>query len=200
MEKSVYVETYGCSNNQAESQMMKGLLEKSGFRITDNEEAADIVVVNTCSVKNKTESKIMHRLSSFHEKYRDKKLIVAGCLPEARIERVRKIAKNASIVGTNHIRKIAVAADLLLDGTYVEFVGKANVEKIGLPKIRENDVIDIIPISCIMITSPFFHVDNVHTFLYPRHGRSYSLYPTVQPIVPHSSHDLQSVSFLIQTS
>lgn len=145
--KSVYIETYGCSNNQAESQMMKGLLEKSGFLLTNDETRADIVIVNTCSVKNKTESKIMHRLSSFHEKYRDKKLIVAGCLPEANIERVRKIAKNASIVGTNHIRKIAVAADLLLDGTYVEFVGKANVEKVGLPKIRENDVVDIIPIS-----------------------------------------------------
>lgn len=139
--------TYGCSNNQNESRIMAGLLQQAGFSIT-NEENADIVIVNTCSVKNKTESKILHRLSTFGARFPEKKLIVAGCLPEADIKRVKKHVKGTSIVGTNHITKITTAAT---EDGIVEFVGKdennrAGLEKIGLPKIREG-AIDIITIS-----------------------------------------------------
>jgi MiaB-like tRNA modifying enzyme len=156
--KNVYIETYGCSANQAESQIMAGLLEKSGFIIINDEKQADIVIVNTCSVKHTTENKILHRLTSLQQNYPEKKLIVAGCLPEAELNIVKKIAKNAAIVGTNHIQKITIAADLILEDNFVEFVGKtetdrrtrgasSNLEKVGLPKLRENKVIDIVPIA-----------------------------------------------------
>lgn len=145
--KNIYIETYGCSNNQAESQIMAGLLNKAGYNLIEDEQQADIIIVNTCSVKDRTENKTMHRLTALQTRYPNKKLIVAGCLPEAELERVKKIAPNSSIVGTNHIEKIPIAADFALDGEIVEFVGKTKIEKVGLPKISTNKVIDIIPIS-----------------------------------------------------
>lgn len=142
----VHIVTYGCSNNQAESQIMAGLLKQSGFQLT-NEDSADVIILNTCSVKDSTEKKILYKISSFHDDYPDKKLIVAGCLPEADIGIVRRHAKKASIVGTNHIKKIPIAVDLTLENNFIEFVGKNKEDKIGLPKVRENEVVNIIPIS-----------------------------------------------------
>lgn len=144
--KSVHIITYGCSNNQAESQIMAGTLNESGFFITD-EERADIIIVNTCSVKGKTESKIFHSIAEMQKKYPEKKIIISGCLPEAELNRVKKIAPKSVIVGTNHISKIAVAADFALKDEAVVFVGKNVEKKVDVPKIRTNPVVDIVPIS-----------------------------------------------------
>ena len=74
-QKSVRIITYGCSNNQAESQIMAGHLEKSGVSLIDEKENADIIIVNTCSVKGTTESKIVHQLKELQKSYPDKKPI-----------------------------------------------------------------------------------------------------------------------------
>jgi len=126
---------------------MAGNLEKSGFSIVNKEDDADIIIVNTCSVKGTTENKIMHQLAEIQKIYPDKKLIVSGCLPEAELDRVRKVAPNSPIVGTNHISKISVAADFALQDEQVVFIGKTKEEKVNVPKIRANSVIDIVPIS-----------------------------------------------------
>ncbi len=144
---SVHIINYGCSNNQAEGQIMAGYLEKSGFSIVGNEDKADIIVVNTCSVKGKTESKIMHKINELQKIYPGKKLIISGCLPEAELGRVRHAAPNSAIVSTNHISKISVAADFALQNETVVFVGKNKEEKVNVPKIRTNGVVDIVPIS-----------------------------------------------------
>lgn len=154
--KTVYIETYGCSNNLAESQIMAGLLEKSGFVLVDEEKNADIVIVNTCGVKDKTENKIIYRLSSFRDTYPGKKLIVAGCLPEADKDRVRNAAPQSVIVSTNNINKIAIAADFALQDEIVEFVGVSREEKVNVPKIRSNEAVDIVPISSGCISSCTF--------------------------------------------
>ncbi|MBI3190942.1 tRNA (N(6)-L-threonylcarbamoyladenosine(37)-C(2))-methylthiotransferase, partial [archaeon] len=72
---------------------------------------------------------------------------ISGCLPETELERVRKIAPKSAIVGTNHISKIGVAADFALNNETVVFVGKNREEKVNVPKIRTNSVVDIVPIS-----------------------------------------------------
>ena len=57
MQNYVYIETYGCSANQNNSEIIAGLLTQSGYKITNNQDIADTIILNTCVVKNKTENK-----------------------------------------------------------------------------------------------------------------------------------------------
>jgi len=140
---NIYLETYGCSANQAETEIMAGLLTRSGFTIVSNLDDADIVIVNTCSVKLTTEQKILYRIQELEK---SKKIIVAGCMPESEYAKLRKIT-DASFVSTHHIQNIATAVKKVADGKHVELVGKERTEKVCLPRIRKNKVIDIVPVS-----------------------------------------------------
>ncbi|MBI4162835.1 MAG: tRNA (N(6)-L-threonylcarbamoyladenosine(37)-C(2))-methylthiotransferase [Candidatus Aenigmarchaeota archaeon] len=141
---SYSITTYGCSNNQAESEIMEALLRKKGFSAAPAEQA-DIVILNTCSVKNVTENKILHAARELQTS--NKKFILTGCMPEAQYDVVKEVVPEAGIVSTHHIDKIGEAAESMLNGEYVEILGKARPVKASLPKIRKNPVIDIIPIS-----------------------------------------------------
>ena len=59
----VYVENYGCKANHDDGNIMKGILKRDNFDVVDNEYEADVVVVNTCIVKQTTANKIRNRLS-----------------------------------------------------------------------------------------------------------------------------------------
>ncbi len=54
MPQSVYIETYGCSLNVADGELMAGLLSQAGYRIVGNPDHADLVVLNSCTVKDGT--------------------------------------------------------------------------------------------------------------------------------------------------
>lgn len=58
----IFIETYGCSANQAESEIMGGLLSNGGHGLVNTMEGSDLVVINTCFVKTPTEQKIMERI------------------------------------------------------------------------------------------------------------------------------------------
>ena len=58
---SVYIETYGCQMNTYDSQAISGLLRGEGFRLVDNELAADAILLNTCSVRELAEHKVISR-------------------------------------------------------------------------------------------------------------------------------------------
>jgi MiaB-like tRNA modifying enzyme len=143
----VYIETYGCSENINESEIMAGLLERSGFEIVKNEKNADLIIVNTCYVKTPTEQKIFFRLKEINEKYPKKKLIVSGCMPEKIGNRLRKTVPRASFVSTHHITDIPRAVEKVLNGKIIEMVGESEKIKLCLPKVRSNDLINIVPIS-----------------------------------------------------
>ncbi|MBN2043274.1 MAG: tRNA (N(6)-L-threonylcarbamoyladenosine(37)-C(2))-methylthiotransferase [Candidatus Aenigmarchaeota archaeon] len=138
----IYIETYGCSANQADSEMMAGLLEESGHRIT-NEKDSDIIILNTCFVKTPTEMKIIDRI----KKLKGKKLIIAGCMPETMGKKLKKIAPESSLVGTHNLKRITEAVERMMREEAVEFVGKNNVPKAGIKKIRKNPIINIVPVS-----------------------------------------------------
>ncbi len=94
--KKFYIETYGCAFNQADSEIIAGQLTNLGLTETSIINDADFVIINTCGVKEVTESKIIHRLSRLNKM--NKKLIIAGCLPRINFERVKRSAPNAQII------------------------------------------------------------------------------------------------------
>lgn len=82
--KKFWIETYGCQMNKAESESIKILLLNNNWIEADHQEEADLVILNTCSVRKTAENRIWGRLGYFkHEKgKRDFKLAVIGCMTE----------------------------------------------------------------------------------------------------------------------
>jgi MiaB-like tRNA modifying enzyme len=140
--QKIFIETYGCSNSQAEAEVMAGLLKRAGFEITEEEADADLIIAVTCYVKNPTEQKIIFRLKNVQ-----KKLIVAGCMPEGIYSKLLRIVPSASLVSTHHVKDIVQAVEKTLQGKKVEYLGKAQEVNLCLPRMRRNPVIDIVPIS-----------------------------------------------------
>ena len=140
---NIYVESYGCSASQNDAEIMKGILAKAGFVIVNNEKLADIVILNTCIVKEPTVKSIEARIKHFAAK----KLIVAGCMPEAFAARIRLLAPGASLLGTHRANEILNAVRKMAEGKKVELVGNKTAKKLCLPQIPENKVIKITQLS-----------------------------------------------------
>ncbi|MFH0949109.1 MAG: tRNA (N(6)-L-threonylcarbamoyladenosine(37)-C(2))-methylthiotransferase [Candidatus Aenigmatarchaeota archaeon] len=140
----IYIETYGCSSNKNDSAIMSGLLNDAGYKIVNDLDSANLIILNTCIVKSVTENRIRFRVGEL--KKTGKNLIVAGCMAEAESETIRKIAPYASLVGTNSITRITEAVENMSNGKRVEFLGKIKIEKVSLPKTKYSPVIDIIEI------------------------------------------------------
>jgi tRNA-2-methylthio-N6-dimethylallyladenosine synthase len=81
-----FIETYGCQMNVHDSERMAGLLEQSGYDLADSDRDADIVVVNTCSVRERAEEKLYTRLGEIREMARetgrDPIVAVTGCVAQ----------------------------------------------------------------------------------------------------------------------
>jgi len=144
----IYIESYGCSNNQAETEMIKAMLFSAGCSFTNNIDIADITIINTCVVKDKTINKIKRKIQDYSKKFdKGKKLIIAGCMPETLLKDIIKLSPNCSIISTHQIKKINTVVRKILEGKRIILVGKSNIIKCSLPKLRENKLISITPIS-----------------------------------------------------
>ena len=85
MIKKLYIETYGCQMNVADSEVVASVMQMAGYETTDSLEEADAVFLNTCSVRDNAEQKIYHRLEALAALRRKKnKLIIGvlGCMAE----------------------------------------------------------------------------------------------------------------------
>lgn len=84
--KKLFIETYGCQMNVADSEVVASVMQMAGYETTENIEEADAVFLNTCSVRENAENKIYHRLEALHNinKNKGRKVIlgVLGCMAE----------------------------------------------------------------------------------------------------------------------
>ncbi len=86
-EKKLFIETYGCQMNVADSEVVASVMKMAGYELTDTLEEADAVFLNTCSIRDNAEQKIFSRLdyfASLRKKHKSSKLIVGvlGCMAE----------------------------------------------------------------------------------------------------------------------
>ena len=66
MNKKLFIETYGCQMNVADSEVVASVMQMAGYELTDNEDEADAIFLNTCSIRENAENKIYHRLDTLH--------------------------------------------------------------------------------------------------------------------------------------
>ena len=102
-----YVETYGCQQNEADSEKLRGMLLEAGYAITDTAEGADAVVMNTCAIREHAEQRVFGNLGALtHTKRRhpEQKIFLCGCMAgeEKVVERIKKSFPHVSGVFSTH--------------------------------------------------------------------------------------------------
>ena len=89
MKNNIYIETYGCQMNVADTELVLGILKNKGYEITQVINEADVILLNTCSVRDNAEQKIYYRLDHLKNVKRNKPGTVIGILG-CMAERLRK--------------------------------------------------------------------------------------------------------------
>jgi MiaB-like tRNA modifying enzyme len=139
----IWVEAHGCSASFADSEMISGLVVNGGHTLAASEKDSDLSVLVTCSVKDVTAHKMIHRI----KKLRSAPLVVAGCLPKAEKNTVEKFSPNASMLGPNSLGRTLDVIESTLHGIKKIELEDTDASKVGLPKVRLNPVVGIIEIA-----------------------------------------------------
>ena len=119
LSRKLYVETYGCQMNFADTEIVNGIMGKNGYDITDNIDDSAIILINTCSIREMAEARVLQRLTEI-KKYKKKnpKLVVGiiGCMAE-RLKRdlVSKKGVVDLVLGPDEYRKLPSLIDNLID-------------------------------------------------------------------------------------
>lgn len=109
-QRNLYIKTFGCQMNERDSEIIEHLLYDSGFLPVADMESADLIVLNTCSVRAKAEQKVYSLLGQLRQnKLRNPRLLigVAGCVAQQEGERIqRKMPHVDLVVGTRQIHRL----------------------------------------------------------------------------------------------
>src|SRR5450432_235515 len=117
-EKTFYLETFGCQMNAHDSEKVIGTLEHEGYSQVETEEAADLILYNTCSIRDKAEQKVFNRLNEYKRLQGEgKRFAVLGCVAQQEGERIFERAPYVSIVsGSASYRKLPEMLERLQAG------------------------------------------------------------------------------------
>jgi len=106
---TAFVDTYGCQQNEADSERIRGMLETAGYGMTDTEEGADVIVINTCAIREHANQRVFGNLGALtHTKRRHpgQKIFLCGCMaghPEV-VERIKKSYHHVDgVFNTHHL-------------------------------------------------------------------------------------------------
>ncbi|MBD3309760.1 tRNA (N(6)-L-threonylcarbamoyladenosine(37)-C(2))-methylthiotransferase [Candidatus Woesearchaeota archaeon] len=144
MEK-IYIKTFGCSLNRSDSEVMAGILKKAGFEIVNKAEDANLVIINSCTVKGPTEKRFFRYLESI-----SKPVVIAGCISATDPEKL----EGYSMISPDQLTNIQQVVEETLNSHPVALVAKEKNKRLGLPVLRKNSLIAIIPIAAGCLGEP----------------------------------------------
>src|SRR5690349_24809616 len=112
-QKTLYIETFGCQMNVHDSEKVIGTLVHQGYRQVQTVEEADLVFYNTCSIRDKAEQRVFHRLNDYKKlQSQGKKFAVLGCVAQQEGEKIFERAPYVSMVcgsaSYRHLPKLLV--------------------------------------------------------------------------------------------
>ena len=139
----IHVEAYGCSASSADSEMISGLIVNGGHTVAESAAESDLSVIVTCSVKDATANRMIHRIKSLGSG----PLVVAGCLPKAEPKTVERFAPGASMMGPGSIGRTLQVVESALGGVRTVALEDTDLSKVGLPRVRLNPAVGIIEIA-----------------------------------------------------
>ena len=111
-----FIRTYGCQMNELDSEIMVGQLEKRGLKRINDENDADLLIFNTCSIRDLAERKVMGKIGQLGTKKRRALIGVTGCMAMAKKETLfRKLPHIDFIIGTNNISDLDTVLNEVLE-------------------------------------------------------------------------------------
>jgi len=140
MSKKVYIETYGCQMNVADSEVVVSILAGSGYEPTENINDAGLILINTCSIRDNAEQRIWGRLKAIsHLKKRkhDLKIGIIGCMAERLKER---------LIETDQLVDIVVGPDAYRELPLLVAESEAGHKAVNVLLSREETYADISPV------------------------------------------------------
>jgi threonylcarbamoyladenosine tRNA methylthiotransferase CDKAL1 len=142
----IHIKTYGCSTNQANSQTIAGILTQAGHTITKTPATANIIIYNTCAVKQPTENRIINTIKHTPK---NKKTIITGCLPLINLERLQRETHFNAATGPAPATQITDIINRVTKGENLIALQNALTNKppLNLPHTQTNPAISIIPIN-----------------------------------------------------
>ena len=105
----VFFHTLGCKVNQYETQEMREQLNKSGYQVTEDEEDADVFVINSCTVTSESDRKTRQCVRHYKKKHPESTVVLTGCMPQSFPEMAEKLTE-ADIVLGNKNNKLLVSS------------------------------------------------------------------------------------------
>ena len=140
MNKKVYIETYGCQMNVADSEVVVSILSGAGYSLTENIDNAGLILINTCSIRDNAEQRIWGRLKAIsHLKKRknDVKIGIIGCMAERLKEK---------LLETDHLVDIVVGPDAYRKLPLLVAEAEAGHKAVNVLLSREETYADISPV------------------------------------------------------
>ena len=145
---TAYVETYGCQQNEADSEKLRGYLIQSGYTMVSQAEGADVVVINTCAIRDHAEQRVFGNLGALtHTKRRHsrQKIFLCGCMAgEPTVaERIRRSYPHVDgVFSTHHLWQFPEILYRVLDGQKRQFFVEDEPGSIaeGIPQARDSQL------------------------------------------------------------
>ncbi|XP_053570767.1 threonylcarbamoyladenosine tRNA methylthiotransferase [Bombina bombina] len=184
--QKIWIRTWGCSHNNSDGEYMAGQLAAYGYSITESPEQADLWLLNSCTVKSPAEDHFRNSIKKAQED--DKKVVLAGCVPQAQPR--QEYMKGLSIIGVQQIDRVVEVVEETIKGHSVRLLGqkKDNGKRLGgarlnLPKIRKNPLIEIISINTGCL--------NACTYCKTKHARGELASYSVEELVDRAVQSFQ---------
>jgi threonylcarbamoyladenosine tRNA methylthiotransferase CDKAL1 len=150
----IFIEGHGCSASFADTEIISGLVSRSGYQIVSEETSADLSILVTCSVKSVTEQRMLARIRELRSS--GQKVLVAGCLSAAEPNKILEIDKSLSLLGPGNLDKVEQAVASTLKGEQFVSIENSKLVKLGMPRVRQNRAIGIVEISSGCLSSCTF--------------------------------------------
>ncbi|MCB1082491.1 MAG: tRNA (N6-isopentenyl adenosine(37)-C2)-methylthiotransferase MiaB [Chlamydiia bacterium] len=114
--KTFFIRTYGCQMNELDSEMMVGQLQKRGLTQVHDEKEGDILLFNTCSIRDLAERKVMGKIGQLGRKKKKQIIGITGCMAMAKKETLFKKLPNVDfVIGTNNISDLNMVLDNVIE-------------------------------------------------------------------------------------
>ena len=143
---TAYVETYGCQQNESDSGKIRGFLVQAGYTITDSAEGADVVVMNTCAIREHANQRVFGNLGALtHTKRRHpaQKIFLCGCMAGQTVvtDRIKKSYPHVDgVFSTHHLWQFPEILWKVLSGKKRQFYIEDEAGSIaeGIPQVRDS--------------------------------------------------------------
>ncbi len=141
MGESFFIRTFGCQMNEHDSEKIRGILSHLGMEEVESEKEADVIVINTCAVREKPVHKVYSELGRFKH-YKNKIIAVCGCVAQKEKERlIQRMPHVDIVIGPRNIYRLPEALELAKKGkksVFTEQDGRCTITNLSIPIGRSN--------------------------------------------------------------